>query len=79
MDRVCGASVPAMVNSRRMARALVLLCSILLCLPALATTTEKTAPESAACVVLLHGLGRSSLSMLALQWRLEDAGYAVVN
>jgi pimeloyl-ACP methyl ester carboxylesterase len=30
-------------------------------------------------VVLLHGLGRTSWSMLVLEWRLESAGYRVVN
>ena len=31
------------------------------------------------CVVLLHGLGRSYLAMAALQFALENAGYAVWN
>jgi triacylglycerol lipase len=31
------------------------------------------------CVVLLHGLWRSALSMKAMQWGLEGAGYRVVN
>jgi triacylglycerol lipase len=31
------------------------------------------------CVVLLHGLGRTQLSMLVLQLALEDAGYSVWN
>ena len=31
------------------------------------------------CVVLLHGLGRTELSMKALQWGLEEAGYVVAN
>ena len=31
------------------------------------------------CVVLLHGLGRSSLSMVVLQFALENAGYTVWN
>jgi pimeloyl-ACP methyl ester carboxylesterase len=31
------------------------------------------------CVVLLHGLWRTELSMLAVQWKLSDAGYQVVN
>jgi triacylglycerol lipase len=31
------------------------------------------------CVVLLHGLWRSGLSMKALEWKLSDAGYAVAN
>lgn len=31
------------------------------------------------CVILLHGLGRSDLSMKALEWRMEKEGYLVVN
>lgn len=31
------------------------------------------------CVILLHGLGRSSVSMTGLEWRLEEEGYSVVN
>lgn len=31
------------------------------------------------CIILLHGLGRSSVSMKGVQWRLEDEGYVVVN
>lgn len=31
------------------------------------------------CIILLHGLGRSSISMKGVQWRLEEAGYPVVN
>jgi triacylglycerol lipase len=31
------------------------------------------------CVVLLHGLGRTSLSMKRIQWTLQSAGYTVVN
>ncbi len=35
--------------------------------------------SAAECVVLLHGLGRSALSMLPLQFALERAGYDVAN
>lgn len=31
------------------------------------------------CVILLHGLGRSALSMKALQWHLQQQGYHVSN
>ena len=31
------------------------------------------------CVVLLHGLYRTGLSMLAVEWKLEAAGYVVSN
>ncbi len=33
----------------------------------------------AECVVLLHGLARSSSSFLVMEWRLRKLGYAVVN
>jgi hypothetical protein len=31
------------------------------------------------CIILLHGLARSSVSMKAVEWRLEEEGYFVVN
>jgi len=31
------------------------------------------------CVILIHGLGRTPLSMMGLEWTLERAGYQVVN
>lgn len=45
------------------------------------TLLLASAPTAAAteCVVLLHGLGRSHLSMLPLQVALESAGYATWN
>jgi triacylglycerol lipase len=50
------------------------------------TSTLNASAESAAlpagpaeCVVLLHGLWRTELSMKPLQWELADAGYVVVN
>jgi hypothetical protein len=36
-------------------------------------------PESKGLVVLLHGLGRTDLSMLRMESMLADAGYSVVN
>jgi hypothetical protein len=38
----------------------------------------EIAPESQ-LVVLVHGMGRSSLSMIPLEWVLERAGYEVLN
>lgn len=43
--------------------------------PAYAEELEAVPP----CVVLLHGLGRSSISMKGVEWRLEREGYVVVN
>jgi pimeloyl-ACP methyl ester carboxylesterase len=40
-------------------------------------TAAQGAPSET--VVLLHGLGRSSLSMKRIQWTLQSAGYQVVN
>jgi len=36
-------------------------------------------PSQADCVVLLHGLWRTELSMKPLEWGLAEAGFAVVN
>ena len=47
--------------------------------PARAASAGQGAPQGASCVVLLHGLGRTSWSMKALQWHLEEAGYQVVS
>ncbi len=49
----------------------------LLALLAVASLTR--AAQAAECVVTLHGLGRTRLSMALLAGRLEDAGYAVHN
>lgn len=47
----------------------------------LSLTTPVLADESQdnECIILLHGLGRSAMSMKGVQWRLEDEGYTVVN
>jgi len=58
--------------------ALVLLLSLVFASVDTAAGGQKPT-SSSSCVVLLHGLGRTALSMKALQWRLEDAGYGVVN
>lgn len=38
-----------------------------------------TPAQASECVVLLHGLARSSSSMLLMEWRLKREGYDVVN
>jgi len=50
-------------------------------LAALGMTLAMTASPAIAseCVVLLHGLGRTQLSMLVLQFALENEGYTVWN
>jgi pimeloyl-ACP methyl ester carboxylesterase len=47
--------------------------------PACAAAVQDTSDTPRECVVLLHGLWRSALSMKALQWQLEETGYQVVN
>ena len=48
---------------------------------AAASPEDTDEPEAVGlgCVVLLHGLGRTGLSMMPLQWELAEAGYEVVN
>jgi triacylglycerol lipase len=48
-------------------------------LAALLGMTLASPAMASECVVLLHGLGRSHLSMTALQFALENAGYEVWN
>ncbi|MFV8819856.1 esterase/lipase family protein [Haliea sp. E17] len=55
----------------------VILLALLALAPAAAGAATSAAP--AQCVILLHGLLRSELSMLAVAWKLQDAGYAVAN
>ncbi len=45
---------------------------------AMVTLLPKAAPKSE-CVVLLHGLARTSKSFLLMEWRLQQDGYQVVN
>ena len=59
---------------RRLGRVPILLAAMLALTPPVATPAE---PET--CVILLHGLGRTSLSMLPLKFALDLAGYRTVN
>jgi triacylglycerol lipase len=58
-----------------------LLMAVILALPAWAAATENSATlgKPGQCVVLLHGFARTELSMMPLQWGLEEAGFAVVS
>ena len=53
------------------------LLSMLLAFTPLASA-ETVVPRQE-CVVLLHGLWRTELSMLAVAWELDEAGYTVAN
>jgi len=46
---------------------------------AVSRSSQAQASDPKPCVILLHGLWRSSFSMKNLQWGLESAGYPVVN
>lgn len=48
-----------------------------LCLPLVSLAETPQAPRD--CVVLLHGLWRTELSMKWLQWELEEAGFTTAN
>jgi len=58
-------------------RSFAILMAGALMLPA-CSGAERLPPENE-CVVLLHGLARTSLSMELLGWTLEDHGYRVAN
>jgi hypothetical protein len=47
--------------------------------PIPAGATPKARAGRRDCVILIHGLGRTPLSMKRLEWTLERAGYQVVN
>jgi len=52
---------------------------LLSCVPAMSAQFAAPAADAKPCVILLHGLWRSPLSMKHLQWGLQRAGYPVVN
>ena len=58
---------------------ILLLLPILGTAPAMSSVAAENPPEKQLCMILLHGLWRSSLSMKHMQWGLEKAGYQVVN
>ncbi len=63
-----------------MARGMIRATLIVGLLAGMATaTTGEILPAPKETVVLLHGMGRSRLSMLVLKSRLEKAGYTVLN
>ena len=63
------------LQSRRSAGRLPILLGAMLALaPAVATYADQET-----CVILLHGLGRTPLSMLPLKFTLDRAGYRTVN
>jgi pimeloyl-ACP methyl ester carboxylesterase len=53
------------------------LCGVCLAVLMAGVATAQGAPTE--CVVLLHGMGRTSLSMKRMEWALKGAGYRVVN
>ncbi len=53
--------------------------TLLMSLGACSDADPVTSAHDGECVVLLHGLARSSLSMERMKWFLEDNGYQVAN
>ena len=62
-------------------RALLLAFASLFATPGLHAAAPVVAPASHAnaCVVLLHGLGRTYRSMFSIEHALRDAGYATIS
>ena len=48
-------------------------------LPGLLTCSAKDAPRTNQTIILLHGMGRTQVSLLILQKRFEKQGYTVLN
>ena len=65
---------PVLGNRRSPGRLPILLVAMLALAPAVATSADQET-----CVILLHGLGRTPLSMLPLKFTLDRAGYRTVN
>lgn len=55
------------------------LIGLLMCATLPETSAQEGAKETAEAVVVLHGMGRSKLSMLTISAALKRAGYQVVN
>src|SRR5580693_6323219 len=58
---------------------IVLVCVLAVCEPAQAGTESDIAPLSGDYVVLIHGYGRTALSMKRIEWRLQRRGCRVIN
>lgn len=69
-------TMPERLTTGALALLLVLLHGLA---PAQVASAQEAPDASQTCVVLLHGLWRSALSMKGLQWQLEERGYQVVN
>ena len=59
--------------------ALLVLCLALSVAAQAARASEYIYAADGECVILLHGLWRTGLSMKRVQWTLEDNGYSVAN
>ena len=68
-----------MTNVATIAMAVVMAFSLSGCSTRTSVPSSDTEVVRDECVVLMHGLWRSNLAMLPLEWSLVDAGYAVVN
>ena len=77
MSRMCILTSSTVNGSAKVSAARLV--SLLLLLQVYLPQPASAAEEQSACVVLLHGLFRSSTAMKPLEWYLEYAGYQVVN
>jgi hypothetical protein len=71
--------LPETGRSKKIKAALISLVCLAGCIATGATAEQATAEQSGSCIILLHGLGRSSVSMMGVEWRLEEEGFLVSN
>ena len=58
---------------------IILVVALFIALGGCSNTDPVVGARTGECVVLLHGLARSSLSMEPMKWYLEENGYTVAN
>lgn len=68
-------AVQTFKNMRKIISALIAATLVSAC----SSNENEQLPGSGECVVLLHGLARTSLSMELMAWSLEDQGYRIAN
>ena len=78
-SQICSVSAPGDGGIRGKAPALTQRLPILLAAAFALAPSIATPAEPDTCVILLHGLGRTPLSMLPLKFTLDRAGYRTVN
>lgn len=69
----------AMVNVKGVNATVLAMGLLMAALSDATLAANERAASQQRCVVLLHGLGRTAMSMAALSWSLQRQGYQVVN